>query len=187
MDIEAVFPEIDGIEDEALGAGVVAAWTSALDDAGLEVEDLPEVPWSPLSQRAVGLAADEALLVDHVRDVVACALGLAEALTAEGSDSGPDVDLDTVLAGALVHDVSKVVEYDGMEHTAVGELLGHPYYGVTVALRADLPLEIAHVVLSHSPNTNVEPATLEAELVKRGDEAAAASIRAGATEDLRNA
>jgi hypothetical protein len=97
-----------------------------------------------------------------------------------------EVDLDTVIAGALVHDVSKLYEFDGMERTEVGELLGHPCYGVAVVSRANLPVEIAHVVLSHSPRTSVEPATLEAELVRRADEAAAASIRAGAVDDLRD-
>ena len=52
---------------------------------------------------------------------------------------------------------------------------------------ADLPVELAHIVLSHSPRTNVEPAFVEAEIVKRADEVAAAAIKADAVGDLRNA
>ncbi|MFQ3318884.1 HD domain-containing protein [Natronomonas sp.] len=201
MDIESVFPEIESIEDDTLRTGVSTAWTTAAGVNGLEVEDLPEVPWLPPAQDDLGLAAEEALLVDHVRDVTACALGLAESLlaasAARSSRDPPsgrvsrhddlDIDLDTVIAGALIHDVSKLYEFDGMERTEVGRLLGHPYYGVSVVSRANLPVEIAHIVLSHSPRTSVEPATLEAELVRRADEAAAASIRAGAVDDLRDA
>jgi putative nucleotidyltransferase with HDIG domain len=129
--------------------------------------------------------ADEALLVDHVKDVTSCALGLAESLLSRDDDL--DIDIDTVIAGALVHDVSKLYEFDGMERTEVGRLLGHPYYGVSVVSRANLPVEIAHIVLSHSSRTNVEPATLEAEIVRRADEVAAASLRTTAVDDLRDA
>jgi hypothetical protein len=54
---------------------------------------------------------------------------------------------------------------------------------VSVVSRANLPVEIAHIVLSHSAQTTLEPATLEAELVRQADEAAAASVRAGAHDD----
>ncbi|QLD90731.1 HD domain-containing protein [Natronomonas salina] len=185
MDIEEVFPEIETIADDSLRTGVSTAWTTAAGINGLEVEELPEVPWLPATQRELDIEAEEALLVDHVRDVASCAVGLAESLLSRDDDL--EVDLDTVIAGALVHDVSKLYEFDGMERTEVGELLGHPYYGVAVVSRANLPVEIAHVVLSHSSRTTVEPATLEAEIVRRADEVAAAKLRAGAVDDLREA
>jgi HD superfamily phosphodiesterase len=187
MDIEAVFPEIETIEDDTLRTGVASAWTSAAGVNGLDLEELPEVPWLPPAQDDLDMAAEEALLVDHVRDVTACALGLAESLLSRDADGDLDIDLDTVIAGALVHDVSKLYEFDGMDRTEVGRLLGHPYYGVSVVSRANLPVELAHIVLSHSSRTSVEPATMEAEIVRRADEVAAASIRSTAVEDLRDA
>jgi putative nucleotidyltransferase with HDIG domain len=185
MDIEAVFPEIETIEDDTLRTGVASAWTSAAGVNGLDIEELSEVPWLPPAQRDLEMDADEALLVDHVKDVTSCALGLAESLLSRDEDL--EIHIDTVIAGALVHDVSKLYEFDGMERTEVGRLLGHPYYGVSVVSRANLPVEIAHIVLSHSSRTNVEPATLEAEIVRRADEVAAASIRTTALDDLRDA
>jgi hypothetical protein len=204
MDIEEVFPEITTVEDDTLRTGISTGWTTAAGINGLDVADLPEVPWLPPAQRELGLDPDEALLVEHVRDVTSCAVGLAESLLAASAarpsrdppsgrvsrlarNDDLEVDLDTVIAGALVHDVSKLYEFDGMERTEVGRLLGHPYYGVAVVSRANLPVEIAHVVLSHSPRTSVEPATLEAELVWLAEEAAAASRRAGAADDRRDA
>jgi HD superfamily phosphodiesterase len=178
--VRAAFPEIDEIDDEHLRSGVLDAWATAMDEAG--VTDLDAVPWLPPTQRDLGI--EDATLVAHVRDVTAGAVALADTLVERRNAS---VDLDTVLAGALVHDVSKLAEFDGMERTAVGDLLGHPYYGVHVVARADLPVELAHVVLSHTSRTTVEPATLEAEIVKRADEVAAAAIRATAVDDLRDA
>lgn len=181
MDIETVFPEIESIDDDTLRTGVASAWTTAAGINGLDVEDLPELPWLPSAQRELEIDADDALLVEHVRDVTSCAVGLAESLLARNPDL--DIDLDIVISGALVHDVSKPYEFDGMETTEVGELLGHPHYGVAVVSRANLPVEIAHIVLSHSSRTAVEPATLEAEIVRRADEVAAAGIRSKAVDD----
>jgi HD superfamily phosphodiesterase len=176
--VRAAFPELEAVEDDDLRAGVVRAWATAMAENG--VDDLAAVPWLPPTQRELGL--EEARLVDHVRDVTECALALAETLADRRALA---LSLDTVVAGALVHDVSKLAEFDGMEPTPVYDLLGHPYYGVHVVARAGLPVELAHIVLSHTPRTTVEPATLEAELVRRADEAAAAAIRSEAVDDRR--
>jgi len=178
--IRDTFPEIQHIEDDDLRASVIEAWETAMAETG--VDDLQEVPWFPPAQRDLGI--EDEWLVPHVRDVTAGAVALAEMLV---DRRGADVSLDTVIAGALVHDVSKLQEFDGMAETPVGDLLGHPHYGVHVVARVGLPVEIAHVVLSHTPRTTVEPATLEAEIVRRADEVAAAAIKTGAVKDLRDA
>ena len=183
MTLDSVFPEIRSIESETLRANVASAWTNAAEENDIAIGDLEAVPWFPPAQRNLGLDAAEATLVGHVRDVTACAVGLVDSLAERRSTL--DVDLDTVVAGALVHDVSKLYEFDGMEPTEIDEFLGHPYFGVAVAAHADLPAEIVHVVLSHSHRTAVEPATLEAEIVRRADEVAAAEIRASVVDDLR--
>ncbi len=175
-----VFPEVTDIDDDDIREGVVDAWATSMAETG--VEDLGSVPWLPPTMRDLGI--DDESLVDHVRDVTACSVDLAEALVRRRDAA---ISLDTVLAGALVHDVSKLYEFDGMDRTPVGDLLGHPYYGVHVVARAGLPVELGHVVLSHTSRTTVEPATLEAEIVRRADEAAAAAIRATAVDDLRDA
>jgi hypothetical protein len=76
----------------------------------------------------------------------------------------------------LVHDVSKLAEFDGQGSTPTGALFGHPYHGVHLVAAAGLPVELAHVVLSHTSRTTVEPAFLEAEPVRRAHEAATNAI-----------
>ncbi|MDG5759046.1 HD domain-containing protein [Natronococcus sp. A-GB1] len=178
--VRAAFPELTAIGDDELRAGVVDAWSTAVLEN--DVDDLTTVPWLPPTQR--DLALDDESLVTHVRDVTACAVALAETLL-DRREGILSLDMDTVVAGALVHDVSKLAEFDGMDETAVHALLGHPYYGIHVTARAGLPVELAHIVLSHTSRTAVEPATIEAELVRRADEMAAAAIRWRATDDLR--
>ena len=180
-----VFPEVEQIADAVLREGVLEAWAHACEDAGIETAaELRALPWLPTVQRDLGIPADAERLVPHVRDVTAGAVSLAGALVARRST---EIDTDLLVAGALVHDVSKLAEFDGMDATATYDLLGHPYWGVHVVARAGLPVELAHVVLSHTSRTNVEPAFLEAELVRRADEAAASAIRLEYLEDLRNA
>lgn len=173
------FPELSEIADDDLRARVVAAWATAMEETGMD--DLDAVPWFPPAQREHDI--EDEYLVGHVRDVTRGALALADSLAATRD---ADVDRDLVVAAALVHDVSKLYEFDGHAETPIGDLLGHPYYGVHAVATAGLPAPYAHVVLSHTDRTPVDPAFLEAEIVKRADEAAAAAIRAEAVDDLRD-
>lgn len=179
--VEDCFPELDAIADDDLRAGVVRAWRGGATQAG--VTDLTMLPWLPPTERRLGIVG-EASLVDHVRDVVACARALATTLA---DRRGTDIDGDLLVAGALVHDVSKLAEFNGHDPTPTYDLLGHPYYGVHIVAAAGLPVELGHIVLSHTSRTTVEPAFLEAALVRRADEVAATAIRAGAVDDLRGA
>lgn len=156
--IEQAFPELATIESNDLRTGVREAWATAIADN--DIDDLETVAWLPPVQRDLGLA-DE-LLVPHIRDVTQGVITLAEILQERRS---VDLSVDTLVAGALVHDVSKLYEFDGMEPTSVGDLLGHPYYGVYVVAAAELLVELAHIVLSHTHRTSVEPATLEAAII----------------------
>ncbi|MEF8819358.1 MAG: HD domain-containing protein [Haloferacaceae archaeon] len=173
--VREAFPAIARIEDDDLRAGVVEAWTTTLAETGW---DLAEVPWFPPLQAEWGLPDERT--VTHVRDVVAASEALAGAMV----ERGAALSTDLVLAGALVHDISKLYEFgppEGVE-TTVHELLGHPNYGIVPAARAGLPPEVLHVILAHSRRTAVEPETLEAQVVTGADRVAAASIRARATE-----
>lgn len=176
--VREAFPELRDIEDDDLRARTLDAWAATLEETG--VEDLEAVPWYPPEQKRLGIPDER--LVPHLRDVAEGGVALAEVLV-ERRDAA--VDVDTVIAGALLHDVGKLYEFDGMEATPIGDRVGHPYYGLYAVGKAGLGAEIANVVVSHTPVTNVEPATLEAELVRLADAASAAAIRLRGVEDLR--
>lgn len=179
-EIETTFSELKRIEDEAIRTGVVDAWELAASEN--DIEDPNSFPWFGPYQEALGLG-DE-MLVDHVRDVTAAAIGLAEGLASRRSVA---LDMDVVIAGALLHDVSHFGEFDGTRWSERGRLLGHPYYGLYVVWHANLPVELEHIVLSHTPHTVVKPATIEAEVVSQADAATVNAIRSRAVDDLREA
>ena len=99
--IRDTFPEIDEIEEEKIKSGVVDAWAIALEEN--DGPNLRTLPWFGPYQAKLGLS-DE-LLADHIRDVTAVAIGIVEAFIERRQVS---IDLDVVIAGALVHDVSQV-------------------------------------------------------------------------------
>lgn len=165
--VREAFPAVERIADDDLREGVIATWTLALSETGWE---LAELPWFPPVQHEIGLPDER--LVPHVRRVVTASEAMAEAFAAPYAP-------DLLLAGALVHDVSKCYEFappDGAE-TRLHELLDHPHYGVVPAARAGLPPEVLHVVLAHSSRSAVEPATYEARVVTHADRVAVASVR----------
>lgn len=167
------FPQITEIESEELREQVVDAWGVAMEEN--DIHDLDEVYWFPPAQNALGIPDEN--LVDHVREVIDGSMQLAEQLRVSRD---ADVSVDIVTAGAVVHDVSKLYEFRGLETTELGELLVHPHYGVAVTARVGLPVSVQHIVLSHSPQTAVDPVTLEAEIVCRIDQICGSAIRATA-------
>lgn len=179
--VTTVLPEVDWIDDTDLRDRTVDAWVTTLDETG--VTDLAAVPWRTPEQQRLGIPLSAETLVEHLRNVTRGGASLADVLS---SREGIDIDRDVVVAGGLLHDVSKLYEFDDAGETAIGDLLGHPYYGVHIAVRAGLPIGLQHIVLSHT-HTLVEPATLEAAIVRAADAADAAAIRSRAVDDLRDA
>lgn len=100
--VEDCFPELDAIAEDELRAGVVRAWRGAGTQAG--VADLTALPWLPPTERQLAITGEESL-VDHVRDVTACARALGTTLAER---RGTSVDEDLLVAGALVRSADEV-------------------------------------------------------------------------------
>lgn len=177
--VAQTFPELAEIGDADLRERTIDAWVLAMRENG--VEDLTTVPWLPPDQERLELG--EEWLVDHLREVASGGLALAELLN-DSRDA--DIDTDIVVAGGLLHDVSKLYEFHGYEETEIYDLLGHPYYGIYVTGRVGLPTELVAITVNHTPVTNVNPATVEAALVSWADHASAVAIWGQDGRDLRD-
>lgn len=155
-------PAIREIANPDLRASVRQTWAWAV--AASDFASLGVVPWWPPHERRIG----EQSLVDHVRAVTDCAIAVADALAPL---IGPDnaIRRDDVVAGALLHDVSKVFEITDGQLNATHDLLPHPHLGVFVLRRNGHSEHLQHVVLAHSDRSAVEPRTIEAEIVSRAD------------------
>ena len=85
------------------------------------------------------------------------------------------IDRDVLIAGALLMDVSKLVETrpgkDGPERTEIGTSLPHAIYSAHLALQLGVPLSVVHIITAHSPNGGKAPVTLECQILDWIDQA----------------
>ena len=117
-------------------------------------ETLEDIPANPLTPNA--------RLLDHVRAVIENCVQVAKV---RESVHGDRVNMDVLIVAAVLHDTSKVLEYENREGHEVpsrlGELFQHGFYGAHMALEAGLPEEIVHIILTHAVITRACPKTLE--------------------------
>jgi putative nucleotidyltransferase with HDIG domain len=83
------------------------------------------------------------------------------------------IDMDVVIAGAILADVGKLLEYEKRgEHvvqSARGELLRHPFTGVALAMECELPDTVCHIIAAHAGEGDVAKRTTEALIVHHAD------------------
>lgn len=154
-----LFPEVELISDPVLREGVLLAWVKAWRGGGWEwLED------APLMVREI---RDPTVGVLHVRVSAQLALSIADVLHRE---MGQPLNRDYLVAGALLHDVGKPLEYAprGQGPLSGGELR-HPVSGAHLILQAGLPLEIAHIAAVHSKEGQFQERSMEAEIVTRAE------------------
>ena len=81
--------------------------------------------------------------------------------------------MDTLVAGAILIDVGKLIEYVMEGDQAVvgktGKLLRHPFTGVGLAMRFGVPDEICHMIATHSKEGDLGKRTIESIIVHHAD------------------
>lgn len=161
-----MLPEIKGIRNEDLKNKVIEVWLKAIELTNWEnVEDIPfnyEIP------------KENATLVKHIRAVTNYSLKMAEIMN---NFYNYNVNEDYVIAGALIHDVSKMIEYSVKGGKSnIGNLIPHGAYGVHLCIELGLPPEVTHIVASHTKKMNMPTKSIEAIIVHHCDFADANSI-----------
>ena len=148
-------PEIGNISDEDLRDMVVKVWMEALDCGGCT--DLETVPWT------LTVPDIEDTLVNHTNRVARLAGMMA---LAHGN-----VDVDLVLAGALLHDVGKLLEFKQTAGTTIKRDMGksHAILGAELAQALGAPPELAHIIAAHSVEGDEMDRSPEAILVHHVD------------------
>lgn len=156
--IRGLFPELAQMADRALEAKVVQIWAETWKESGWDrIEDAPKNPETVHLRHT---------LVPHTRAVTVQGIAMAKAI-AEYHDL--PVNLDHVIAGCNLHDVSKLMEYTPEGKSEFGEMVQHAAYGVHKALQHGLPLDLVHVIGSHTVQSRLAPRTTEAIIVYYAD------------------
>ena len=164
--VTGLWPELDWIEDESLREKVARTWEIALERSPLDADDLQKIPFTLLVPNC------PATFMQHKRGVVHIARRSAEAMQEFLGHALP-IDLDTVIAGAILADVGKVLEYEKVDgeaqQSARGRALRHPFTGVAVALECGVPDEVCHIIAAHAGEGDLVKRTTEATIVHHAD------------------
>ena len=160
--IRELFPELAEISDRTLADKVVEIWAETWKASPWErIEDAPKNPET---------VHDRHKLVPHTRAVTVQGIAMAKAIR---DFHDLPVDLDLVIAGCNLHDVSKLMEYEPngarSSKSSFGGMIQHAAYGVHKALEHGLPLELIHIIGSHTTQSRLAPKTTEAIIVYYAD------------------
>jgi len=164
--VEQLWPELSWIKDDSLREATLACWIKAFESSPLTPDDLNEIPFTLL------IPDCPATFMEHKRCVVHIARRSAEAMD-EFLGRGLPVDLDVVIAGAILADVGKLLEYDRVDGKAVqsdrGKALRHPFTGVHLAMSCGVPDSVCHIVATHAAEGNLVKRSTEAFIVHHAD------------------
>jgi hypothetical protein len=164
--VKEIWPEIEWIEDAELKEKVYQTWEYALEQSVLSPEDLLQIPFTLLIKDC------QVTFMEHKRAVVHIAVESAKAMQQFFSDKLP-INMDYLIAGAVLIDVGKLLEYVLEDGAAVvgktGKLLRHPFTGVGVAMRFGVPDEICHMIAAHSKEGDLGKRTTEGIIIHHAD------------------
>ncbi len=161
-----LWPELDWIRDADLREKVLRTWAKAFEMSPLEPADLLEIPFTLLVPNC------PISFMEHKRCVVHIARRSAEAMREFLGRSLP-VNVDTVIAGAILADVGKLLEYEKVDGKARqskrGEALRHPFTGVALAMMCGVPDAVCHIIAAHAGEGDQVRRSTEAYIVHHAD------------------
>ena len=164
--VERLWPELEWIESRDLREKVISAWVRAFELSPLQPDDLARIPFTLLVPNC------PATFIEHKRCVVHIARRSAETMR-EFLGRALEIDLDTVIAGAILADVGKLLEYEVVDGEARlsqrGEFLRHPFTGVALAMEGGVPEAVCHIIAAHAAEGDLVKRTTEAIIVHHAD------------------
>jgi putative nucleotidyltransferase with HDIG domain len=159
--------ELEWIKDKDLREKTANTWALALEKSVLTPEDLKTIPFTLLCGPDLKVS-----FMDHKRAVVHIAKLSGEKMNEFFKKEMP-VNMDVVIAGAILADVGKLLEYELKDGKAVqgkyGQYLRHPFSGVSLAEQCGVPAEVCHIIAVHAGEGDHVKRTVEAYVVHHSD------------------
>lgn len=156
---ETFSQELAAIKNEDLREKVARTWVRSMALSGTTDLAKELVMVKEVKTPGVGL--------EHVKGVVKLAAAIADAMVEAHRVA---IDRDTVVAGALLHDVGKLLENAPADrHPLAGKLVRHAFSGIELGLQEGIPNEILHIIAYHSTEGSRIKRTLECQVVYQAD------------------
>ena len=165
-EVQQLWPELEWIHNSDLRDKTTRCWLRAFELSPLTPEDLNRIPFTLLVPNC------PTTFMEHKRCVVHIARKSAESMTEFMGNALP-IDMDTVIAGAILADVGKLLEYETRDGRTVqserGEMLRHPFTGVALAMECGVPDAVCHIIAAHAGEGDLVKRTTEAYIVHHAD------------------
>jgi hypothetical protein len=166
-EVERLWPELEWIGNGELRRKVRDCWVRAFELSPLEPADLERIPFT------LKVPGCPVSFLAHKRLVVHIARSSGAKIREFFGDALP-VDDDVLIAGAILADVGKLLEYEaapggGARQSSRGKYLRHPFTGVALAMECSLPDAVCHIVATHAGEGNLVARTTEAWIVHHAD------------------
>ena len=161
-----IWPEINWIKNEEIREKTLNAWVWAIENSVLTAEDLETIPFSLLIKDC------DVSFMNHKRTCVHLSVDIAKRMKENFGDE-IKIDMDTLISGAILIDVGKLLEYEivngKLTTSNYGKIVRHPFSGLAVAARFDLSPEIQHIIGTHSKEGDLGKRTTESIIVHHAD------------------
>jgi putative nucleotidyltransferase with HDIG domain len=166
--VKKLWPELEWIKDPSLREKTAKTWGIALEKSVLNAGDLEKIPFTLLCGPDLKVS-----FMTHKRCVVHLAKECGEKMNSFFGKELP-VDMDVLIAGAILADVGKLLEYElDSNGKAVqgkyGQYLRHPFSGVSLAEECGVPPEVCHIIAAHAHEGDLVKRTTEAYIVHHAD------------------
>jgi putative nucleotidyltransferase with HDIG domain len=160
--------ELAWIQNPELREKTAKCWEMALEKSVLTPEDLNTIPFTLLCGPDLKVT-----FMDHKRSVVHLSKVSGELMNQFFKADLP-VNLDVCIAGAILADVGKLLEYELDKNGKsvqgkYGKYLRHPFSGVSLAEQCGLPPEVCHIIATHAGEGDMVKRTTEAFIVHHTD------------------
>jgi len=165
-EVAELWPELEWIEDADLREKTTATWLLAFERSPLTPADLNEMPFT------LHVPNCEVSFMAHKRLVVHVALECAKKI-GDFMNTAMPIDRDVLIAGAILADVGKLLEYEKVDghsrQSRRGQYLRHPFTGVGLAQECGVPDAVCHIIATHAGEGNLVKRTAEAYVVHHAD------------------
>jgi len=163
-----LWPELNWIQNNDLREKTAKTWELALEKSVLTSEDLKRIPFTLLCGPDLKVT-----FMDHKRSVVHIARAAGEKINAMYHGE-LTADMDVLIAGAILCDVGKLLEYvldkNGKAvQGSYGKYLRHPFSGVSLAEQCGVPAEVCHIIAAHAGEGDLIKRSTEAYIVHHAD------------------
>lgn len=170
-DIAKLFPNLMDIKDSGLRDKVAAVWNEALTTGcggkGWTFDQIRAIPFTLLAGKI------DLRFVEHLNSCCKQCIAITKVLGEVFGDRVP-VNLDLLIAGSLLADVGKLLEFDKDAAGNVikgfyGDMLRHPFSGVALCFKHGIPPEVMHIVATHSHEGDKVERTIESWIFHHAD------------------